>query len=429
MTTLPKINGMKIEKKLGEGGQGEVFLVQKNEKTYALKLYFQSNATKLQYRIIQHLVDSGAPAGPCAEKFAWPIELIDFPQENRFGYLMPYLNHSKYIEMGDIESGRVPHPGYGVLIEAGKQLAECFRELHIRGLCYRDASKANFMLCPKIGNIMICDNDNIVPDKSEAGGIQGTLMYMAPEVARGDQNPSTTTDMHSLAALLFMMLTGGHPLHGEIENNIRIFDGVAAKYLYGENPVFVFDPKNNSNRLPDEMGYRHVGKNWNILPTGIRSLFTKAFTEGLHNPAARITDLEWTHALSQLKDYRHICTCGAENFMDPYVQQAQTCWHCKTAVNYPAKLYIEGRTANVVLIRPGQLITTLHMGEKSSSSIVAEVEAHPANASICILRNKTGSSWKAKLDGDEMEIPPSRAIPLHPGIQLKTENAELSVYA
>ena len=89
MTQLPKIAGLEIVKKLAEGGQGAVFLVRKNGKKYALKLYNEQSATQEQKTIIQALVSAGVPAKGCAHRFAWPEAFVDWLEGKTFGYLMP----------------------------------------------------------------------------------------------------------------------------------------------------------------------------------------------------------------------------------------------------------------------------------------------------------------------------------------------------
>ena len=227
---------------------------------------------------------------------------------------MPLIDTAQYASLADIESKRVPHPGYGVMTEAGRQLAECFRELHIAGYCYRDISKKNFWLSLETGDVVICDNDNIIVDKLCLGNIKGTTPFMAPEVVLNTAKPSTVTDQHSLAVLLFCLLCGGHPLQGKMEYDIKILDQITSRNLYGLKPVFIFDPKDRSNRPPDVAGYRHVAKHWKVLPAHMRNLFTKAFTSGLSNPASRVTDIEWKNALAQMLNLRHLCRCGAETF-------------------------------------------------------------------------------------------------------------------
>ena len=427
MTKTPNIPGLNIVKKLAEGGQGEVFIVNKNGQQLALKLYNSSSATPEQRSTICFLVQEGVPAAGCANKFAWPMEFVDLPQENRFGYLMPLIDAAQYVTLSDIKTGRVEHPGYGIMAEACRQMAECFRELHIAGYCYRDISENNFLFSPKTGDVMICDNDNIMIDKHAIGNMIGTPGFMAPEVVMGTARPSTVTDQQSLAYLLFVMMCFGHPLHGEQEFKIRIFDGVAAQQIYGRNPVFVFDPKDCSNALPNEPGYRHVAQHWSILPAHLRALFEKAFTAGLMNPAQRVTEVDWLHAFTQLLSQRHVCTCGAENFWDP-AQKEQTCWHRQCSVTFPVKLYVQGKTITALLVKPGQMLTSMHLGEKSSSTIMAAMENHPTEAEVCLLRNKTGDTWTAIYGKQQIDVPPGKAVPLYTGIRIKVAHHEFAVH-
>jgi hypothetical protein len=58
-----------------------------------------------------------------------------------------------------------------------------------------------------------------------------------------------------LAVLLFNLWIRHHPLHGELEYNIRFWDLVAKRHVYGERPVFVCDPQDHSNQLPHDPDY------------------------------------------------------------------------------------------------------------------------------------------------------------------------------
>ncbi len=427
MKQMPIIPGLEIEEKLGEGGQGEVFRVKQDGRACALKLYSESSSTPEQRSIISFQIQEGNPAAGCADKFAWPEKIIDLPEKKRFGYTMPLIDTGKFITLGDIKSGRVAHPGYGIMAEVGRQLAECFRELHIAGYCYRDISENNFYLSPDSGDVIICDNDNVMIDKHELGNIIGTMQFVAPEVILGQERPSTVTDQHSLACLLFLMMCGGHPLNGMNEYNVRVYDAVAAQHLYGHNPIFVFDPKDRSNALPDARGYRHVAAHWAVLPRQMKELFVKAFTIGLKNPAKRVTEIEWKHAFSQLLGQRHVCGCGAENFWDP-ARRDQICWHRQCRLGFPPKLYAEGTSVSALLVKPGQILTSMHLGEKSSSSVVAVIEKHPSDSTLCLLRNKTAKTWSAEYDTQRIDVPPQKAIPLHPGIRINIANHKISVH-
>jgi hypothetical protein len=202
---------------------------------------------------------------------------------------------------------------------------------------------------------------------------------------------------------------------------------VAAEFLYGHKPVFIFSPHDPANRLPEKRGYRHVKKQWQILPAYIQQLFVRAFVDGIRNPAARVTDVEWLAAFSELLGLRHICSCGAENFWDPRRSNTKQrlCWHKGCKVNYPARLIISGNSTCSALIRAGRTVTSIHMGEKSGKQAVGQMEPHPSDGSTVILRNKTTNAWNATLGQQQMEIPPDRAVPLHPGIQIKVTKKHL----
>lgn len=429
MNPTIKIPGLQINRKLAQGGQGEIFEVSKNGNTYALKLYFAKNATADQREIIEQLIRTGPPKMVRSERFVWPVEIVQLPGSRRFGYLMPLIQTNRYISLAQVECGKMKHPGFGIMAEACRQLAECFRTLHIEGYCYRDISKFNVMFSPKTGDVVICDNDNIIVNKGGSGNIGGTTQYMAPEVILGKARPSTSTDLHSLSVLLFIFMCGGHPFHGEMEDKIKIMDGVAAEFLYGHKPVFVFNPHDPSNRLPSKKGYRHVGKQWQVLPAYIQQLFTRAFVDGLRSPASRVTDVEWLGAFTQLLSLRHLCSCGAENFWDPRTKnQQRNCWHKGCKIDYPPKLSISGNSTSFVLVKGGLTVTSIHMGEKSGNKIVGLMEPHPSDSSTLILRNKTSIPWKAVLGNQQMDIPPDRAVPLHQGIQIRVASHTFSVY-
>jgi DNA-binding helix-hairpin-helix protein with protein kinase domain len=389
---------------------------------YGLKIYAESSATPEQRAIISYLVEHGVPAAKFAERFAWPLELIDLPDDPRFGYLMPLIDNSVYISAANLPKTL----SFGVRIEAARQLAECFRELHIAGFSYMDISDGNYFMNPATGDVILIDNDNVCIDQMNVGGVLGTGGFMAPEVVRGEARPSTVTDMHSLSILIFTLLCGNHPMHGAMHDKIRIFDPHAVKYLYGTHPVFVFDPKNRGNALPNKSPYNQSSRFWSAMPGFMKALFVQAFTDGLHNPGGRVTDIQWVHALSRLLDMRHLCSCGAENFWDP--QNAQTiCWHCGKNVNFPSKLYVCGSGNSAMLILPGQMLTTMHLGEKSSVRVLGEIEPHPKSAGQHILRNLSGETWHATAAQQIIPVPPKRAVTLSPGIEINLASAKLLI--
>jgi serine/threonine protein kinase len=114
------------------------------------------------------------------------------------------------------------------------------------GLCYRDISFGNVFFDPDTGEVLICDNDNVAVDGEGKIGVLGTPRFMAPEIVRGEALPSMHTDVFSLAVLLFYMLIMHHPLEGKRELAIKCLDLPAMNKLYGTDPLFIYDPDDDS---------------------------------------------------------------------------------------------------------------------------------------------------------------------------------------
>ena len=67
---------------LGEGGQGEVYLVEMEGAKYALKIYKDQVSADFRYNL-KNNVKKGSPS----DEFLWPKVLIDF-DDGDFGYMM-----------------------------------------------------------------------------------------------------------------------------------------------------------------------------------------------------------------------------------------------------------------------------------------------------------------------------------------------------
>ena len=369
--------GIRILEKLAQGGQGEIFHVIKHGQNRVLKLYDELNSTPQQRDILLKLIAKGVPDAQFANRFAWPEEFVEITDENRFGYLMPLINTEDYISITAVEGKQVPHPGFGICVEVARQFAQTFRMVHIHGWCLRDISKNNLKFSPQTGDVVLLDNDSIVTDGYTGDDMEGTPGYPAPEVILKKAHPSTLTDLHSLAVLLFQLLCWHHPFQGVQESKIMILNKQALDELYGLNPVFIFDPIDRSNRLPDEAGYQHAKAMWMVLPDYIKKLFVRAFTVGIHTPSLRVMDNEWENALTLLQGQRHICSCGAENFFDPSRRKQRPCWHQGCQVSFPPKLVIHGERSGVLLIKKGQQLTSHRYYKQPESSLQAPYRHSP----------------------------------------------------
>ncbi|MEM1060583.1 MAG: serine/threonine protein kinase, partial [Verrucomicrobiota bacterium] len=321
---------------LGGGGQGEVYRVRIGESEFALKWYFPNSATPGQRQALEDLVRIGPPAST----FLWPIELVSSPRQSGFGYLMP-LRPPAYIGLVDVMNGQVD-PSFRILVNTALYLADSFLQLHAKGLCYCDISFGNIFFRAENGEISICDNDNVGVDGQTESGVLGTPRFMAPEIVINASKPSTRTDLYSLSVLLFYIFMMHHPLEGKRESDIACLDLPAMQRLYGIDPVFIFDPEDESNR-PVPGLHDNANIFWPLYPAFFRRIMTKAFTEGLKDPVnGRVRESQWRASLIRLRDSIFYCPhCASENFFDEEVAReggTYTCWSCGQPTGHPLRL-------------------------------------------------------------------------------------------
>jgi eukaryotic-like serine/threonine-protein kinase len=413
---------------LGAGGQGEVYRVHiHGSDPYvdnALKWYFPHAATEVQRKIITELLDVGAPDG----RFLWPLDLASCRGgPSGFGYVMP-LRESAFHGLVDLMNGHVA-PSFKALSTAAYGLADSFLRLHALGYCYRDISFGNVFFDPRNGRVLICDNDNVGVDGRTPPTVSGTSGFMAPEVMRREAFPSTTTDLFSLAVLLFLMLFVHHPLLGRRELDEPSLDPSAQFRLYAVNPTFIFDPEDDSN-APVEGHHDNALIYWKIYPAFIRSLFTRAFTEGLTDPHSRVRESEWRLAMVQLRDLlMHCPSCTAECFFDPAVRAVPPCWRCGETAAPPLRLVFTTSSDVVILDRGGE-VHRHHLGAPryQFDEPVGSVVEHPSNPRILGLRNQTRSAWTATTaSGLVRRVDPGRSIALMAGTRLDFGGTEATV--
>jgi DNA-binding helix-hairpin-helix protein with protein kinase domain len=396
---------------LGGGGQGQVFRAQFEGSFCALKWY-NPNYLGLDPTLRERL-DKSIEAGPPNTQFWWPFELVACPRGTTFGYLMP-LREPGFETLIDYMRGEVK-ASTPTMILASFYLADSFLRLHAKGLCYKDISFGNVFFHPGNGSVRICDIDN-VDVNGRPGAIMGTPGFMAPEVLLGNAGPSTQTDLHSLAVMLFNILMMGDPLDGKLASGP--LTPQAKEALYGASPIFVFDPDNDSNRpVPGEQD--QVIARWNIYPTFIRDLFIRAFTTGLHDPYGRVREGEWREAMAHLRDALFPCSnCGSGNFYDRERLKAnggcpEACWGCGRQPALPPRLRLDN---HIVMLPTGAQLYSHHLANQRAYNFtvpLGEVTAEPG------IKNLSLQKWARKApDSSFTDVLPGGMAPLSNGVKL-----------
>ncbi|MFN9545785.1 MAG: protein kinase domain-containing protein [Cyanobacteriota bacterium] len=418
---------------LGRGGQGEVYEVAFAGEALAVKWY-SPQFVRRDPELVARLRDSIGATPPSAA-FLWPLTLLRLDASSAgkeglaaesFGYLMP-LRPPAYRAAVDHEAGRLSISLRNV-VRACYFLAEAFDRLHNQGLCYKDISIGNLFLNPEDGRILICDNDNVAVTGAGRGATLGTAGYMAPEVLLGQARPSTTSDLFSLAVLIFRLLTRSDPFKGRLELQIRCLDAPAQRQRYGIDPVFVFDPHDERNR-PDPEVHRAACLTWTIYPESLKRLFRQTFGAGLRHPDRRVLTGQWCETLAAVLDHGLLCPeCGQEVFSQG--KDPERCWACGASIPSVRRLQLP---RGVVLAQPDNELHPHHFDPRCLESLetpLARVESHPRDGRLLGLHNLSEQDWHVELvEGGTVVVAPGRRCNLARVARIHTHLGSIEVAA
>ncbi len=105
----------------------------------------------------------------------------------------------------------------------GRDVASALEAAHRQGIVHRDIKPAN-VLVPPGGHVKVTDFGIAKAGTSEltrTGTVVGTARYLAPEQLRGDP-VDARTDLYALGLVLYEMLAGELPFHGDTEMSIAL---------------------------------------------------------------------------------------------------------------------------------------------------------------------------------------------------------------
>lgn len=312
-----------VRSMIGEGGQGEVYKIDYKGETKALKWFKEHPGPNVANSIHANIVRKAT----LPSYFQWPIAICD--NKLGFGYVMDLVDTDKYKELKLFiwDAPNCYFKSYSAIINACLHICLAFKKLHAYGLAYFDMNHGNFFFNPENGDLIIIDTDNIAPAGHIVTSVQGTSGYMAPElvsfkipegvskseVEKYIPRPNRYTDYCSLAFVLFRIIFIDHPLEGGYLDKYPCMTPKVRKFIYGDKPVFIYDPTNDDNRPIKELSPT-VMERWNQVPLYIRDAFIKAFSyENLHNPNTRLMESEWIKIFTKWRSFLCACpNCGKE---------------------------------------------------------------------------------------------------------------------
>ena len=413
-TRLKTISGEAvIESWLAEGGQGDVYRISYSGEQKALKWYKPGGMGRDPESFYSNLLRN-VHNGPPSDTFLWPLDItLQQPPEYTFGYVMD-LKPDGYHEVSDFMLTNVRFSSYKAAVDAALKIVSAYRILHNKGYSYQDLNDGNFFIHPVTGDVRIADNDNVVPNSTQAG-IVGKPRYMAPEIVTGQkETPDTQSDLFSMAVILFILFFLNHPLEGK-RSLTPAMTPAHQEFLYGTDPLFIMDPDNKEN-APDPVIHSNVLTIWPCLPSYMQDLFCRAFSQkAFKNPNLRPTEYEWMKNLVKFRSEIVECACGNEIFC----QEGTFCEKCRREVYIPHSLLVQRNRIPGVAgsrIYKCQLETC---DADEALDIIGRVVANPVDMTRLALKNTSAKFWRARTpSGQEKPIVPGSGVPLKAGITI-----------
>jgi len=201
------------------------------------------------------------------------------------------------------------------------KIARAVRRMHAAGLAHSDLSYKNVLVDPTRGNACLIDIDGLVVPGKFPPDVVGTPDFIAPEVLTTialpttDKNknlPRIETDRHALSVLIYMYLLYRHPLRGgKIHHSDPALDesmSMGGEALFIEHPMDHSNRPNLSDVSPGHLPWADIIKvPYTICGPYLKTLFDRAFVDGLHEPSKRPTADDWEHALVKTVDLLQPC--------------------------------------------------------------------------------------------------------------------------
>jgi len=210
-----ELAGCRLLKKIGEGGMGAVYLAEDpaRKRKVAIKVLPKKHASDAEF----------------VQRFRREIEAatqLDHPNIVRAYTAGEERGHHffvmEYCE-GESLRKRIDRLKFLPAIDACRmilQVAQGLKHAHDRGIIHRDVKPENLMVTSggavKILDLGLAKNldDTNASFRTATGSALGTPHYISPEQARGDKSVDGRSDLYSLGATFYHLITGQVPFNG-----------------------------------------------------------------------------------------------------------------------------------------------------------------------------------------------------------------------
>jgi len=277
----------RIERLLGEGGMGAVAKATHLLRRAPVALKFMSPAVLQMTGAVERFVNEGVAASQIDSDHV--VKIFDV---GRMASGAPYLvmEYLEGCDLAQLLEREGPVFQFPRAVNFTLQILRALQTAHAAGIVHRDMKPSNCFVITKDGDpdfIKLVDfgiSKVKGPDEAPAAHLTrtnsalGTPLYMSPEQARSPRDVDHRTDLYSVGAILYEMLTARTPYTAE--------SGEYTEILF---KIFTTDPEPIKSFRPD-------------LPDGLAAAVHRALTRELPDRFASALDM--AEALAPYGDER-----------------------------------------------------------------------------------------------------------------------------
>src|SRR6267378_1290442 len=225
----------RVLRQLGKGGMGIVYEAEDSKLGRRVALKFLPEDTRRDPQTLERFLREARAASALNHPGICTIHAIE-EHDGRTFIAMELLEGQTLDKL--IPLGALPIPR---TIEIGIQLADALDAAHKKGILHRDIKPANIFVTERAVKILDFGLAKLLPEHhanlggettlgdaetlllTSPGTAVGTISYMSPEQARGEELDGRS-DLFSLGAVLYQIVTGKQPFPGS--TSAVVFDNI-----------------------------------------------------------------------------------------------------------------------------------------------------------------------------------------------------------